>query len=315
MNEIAKMITPPFLQAGDTVGLIAPAYRIDPEQWEPVIPLLRSWGLNVETGNTLRLRNHVFAGSDSQRLDDLATMLCNPQIKTIICARGGYGCSRLLKNLEHFASSFVPKWLVGYSDITALASFVVNRMGWHCIHGPMPIDLAGEPNPDGQKSWDFLYHLLFGRIPSYRLPSDRLNRCGNVTAPVTGGNLSVIYSLNETPYQWQTDDCILFIEDVNENLYHLDRMMTNLRISGRLSRLKGLLVGAMNGMRDSDPSFGKTAYEIIHSHVENYQYPVAFGFPAGHNGANFPIILGADACLNVTDNFVSFVQTVSGKPE
>ena len=307
---ITKMITPSFLQADDTIGLIAPAYHIDPLQWEPVIPLLRSWGLRVKTGNTLHLQHHVFAGNDAQRLDDLAAMMCDPQIKAVFCARGGYGCSRLLSHLEHYSSAFGPKWLIGYSDVTALASFMVNRMRYQCIHGPMPVDLAGAQSPDGQKSWDHLYNLLFGQMPAYSFPSDGLNRCGNVTAPVVGGNLSVMYSLNASPYQWQTDGCILFIEDVNENLYHLDRMMTNLRISGQLAGLKGLLVGAMNGMRDSEPSFGKTACEIIASHVEDYLFPVAFGFPAGHDGVNFPMVLGANTSLSVTEQMVTFDQTI-----
>jgi muramoyltetrapeptide carboxypeptidase len=304
------MIIPPFLQADDTVGLIAPAYHVEPSQWEPVIPMLQAWGLQVETGYSLQLQHHVFAGNDSQRLDDLVTMMCNPQIKAIICARGGYGSGRLLTGLERYSSAFDPKWLIGYSDITALAAYMVNRMHWHCIHGPMPVEFAGERSIEGDESWNHLYNLLFGQMPAYTLPSDRLNRCGNVTAPVAGGNLSVIYSLNATPYQWQTNGCILFIEDVNENLYHLDRMMTNLRLSGQLANLKGLLVGAMDGMRDSEPSFGKTAYEIIANHVEDYYFPVAFGFPAGHNGVNFPLVLGAQANLNVTEQMVTFDQTI-----
>ncbi|MDR1172141.1 MAG: LD-carboxypeptidase [Bacteroidales bacterium] len=304
------MITPPFLQINDTVGLIAPAYHVEPSQWEAVLPVLQAWGLQVETGHSLRLQHHVFAGSDAQRLDDLVTMMCDPQIKAILCARGGYGSGRLLVNLERYSSAFDPKWLIGYSDITALASYMVNRMHWRCIHGPMPVELAGERSVDGDKSWDYLCNLLFGQMPAYTLPPDALNRCGNVTAPVVGGNLSVIYSLNVTPYQWQTNGCILFIEDVNENLYHLDRMMTNLRISGQLAGLKGLLVGAMNGMRDSEPSFGKTAYGIIAGHVEDYSFPVVFGFPAGHNGVNFPLVLGAHANLNVTEQMVTFNQTI-----
>ena len=304
-----NMITPPFLQAGDTVGLIAPAYRIEPEQWEPVVPLLQSWGLQVQTGRSLHLRNGVFSGTDSQRLNDLTTMMCHPQIKAVICVRGGYGCSRLLTGLEHRAAAFVPKWLVGYSDITALASFMVNRMRWKSIHASMPIDISGEQTPDGQKSWEHLRNLLFGQMPTYTLPVQSLNRCGNATAPLIGGNLSVIYSLNATPYQWQTDGCILFIEDVGEKLYHIDRMMTNLHTGGQLTNLKGLLVGAMNEMHDSDPSFGKTAYEIIASHVEDYDYPVIFGFPAGHDGVNYPLTLGANVHLNVSTLDVRMVST------
>ena len=288
------MITPPFLQANDTVGLIAPAYYAAPSQWEPVVPLLQSWGLKVELGKSLNLKDGLFAGSDAERINDLIYMLRNPQIKAVFCARGGYGCSRLLPALEKYSSEFKPKWLIGYSDITALASFMVNRMRWNCIHGPMPIDLSGKQTPEGKKSWEYLYKMLFGMKPAYELPVHRLNRQGNATAPLTGGNLSVIYSLNATPYQWQTDGCILFIEDVGEKLYHLDRMMTNLRLGGQLANLKGLLAGAMNEMYDSEPSFGKTAYEIIASHVEGYQFPVVFGFPAGHDGANFPLIPGAN---------------------
>ena len=306
-----QIIAPPFLQSGDTVALIAPAYQIAPAQWEPVIPVLQSWGLRVKAGAGLPLQDGVFAGNDWQRLVDLAMMMRNPEIKAIICVRGGYGCSRLLNDLEDFSTSLTPKWLTGYSDITALASYFVNRLGWQSIHGPMPIDLAGEQNDESKQSWEYLRKTLFGQMPAYQLPAHPLNRCGNATAPVIGGNLSVIYSLNATPYQWQTDGCILFIEDLNEDLYHLDRMMTNLQLGGQLAKLKGLLVGAMTGMRDSEPSFGLTACEIIASHVENYDYPVAFGFPAGHAGVNYPLVLGAKANLSVTEQSVTVDQTFS----
>ena len=297
------MIAPPFLQVNDMVGVIAPAYHIKTEQWEPVVPLLHSWGLKVKIGESLRLQDGVFAGNDAQRLDDLVAMMRDPQIKAVFCARGGYGCSRLLPHIEKYSSDFVPKWLIGYSDFTALASYMVNIMKWQCIHGPMPIDIANTQTSNQQESWNHLYSLLFGQMPSYKLPANKLNRTGNATAPLVGGNLSVMYSLNATPYQWRTDGCILFIEDVGEKLYHLDRMMTNLRLGGQLANLKGLLVGAMNNMHDSNPPFGKTAYEIIAGHVEDYDYPVAFGFPAGHDGSNFPLAFGADFDMKVTDDF------------
>jgi len=306
------MITPSFLQAGDTVGLIAPGYHIDPSQWEMIVPLLQSWGLRVTTGNSMYLQDGIFAGNDTQRLDDLVTMMCAPKIKAIICARGGYGSVRLLAGLESYSSAFVPKWLIGYSDVTVLAAYWVNRLQWQCIHGPMPVDLTGEQNLDSEQSWKYLHSLLFGEIPTYMLPAHELNRCGKVTAPLIGGNLSVICSLNATPYQWQTGGCILFIEDVNENLYHLDRMMINLRIGGQLSQLKGLLVGDMNGMHDSKPSFGKTAYEIIAHHVEAYDYPVVFGFPAGHDGVNYPLLLGTHTYLHVNRQSVKVIQTIVG---
>jgi len=302
------MTTPPFLKVNDAVGVIAPAYHIKPAQWETAIQLIHSWGLRTELGKSLRLQDGVFAGNDAQRVDDLVAMMRNPQIKAILCARGGYGCSRLLPHLERYSSSFAPKWLIGYSDVTALSSYMVNRLQWQCIHGPMPVDLASEQNPNKQNSWNHLHRLLFGQMPSYSLPANSLNRCGNTTAPLVGGNLSVIYSLNATPYQWQTDGSILFIEDVGEKLYHLDRMMTNLRIGGQLANLKGLIVGAMNDMHDSNPSFGKSSSEIIASHVEEYDYPVVFGFPAGHDGSNFPLVLGANINLNVSDDLATVNQ-------
>ena len=311
MEPGIETVTPPFLKSGDTVGLIAPAYHVEPAQWEPLIPLLQSWNLQVAHGNTLRLQSGVFAGTDAQRFDDWVTMMRDPQIKAVFCARGGYGCGRLLPDLERHSSSFCPKWLVGYSDVTALASYTVNRLHWNCVHAPMAIDLTERQSPDGQKSWEYLRHLLFGQIPSYRLPTHPQNRCGSAIAPLAGGNLSVLYSLNATPYQWQTDGCILFIEDIGEKLYHLDRMMNNLRTGGQLTHIKGLLVGAMNGMSDSNPPFGKSAYEIIASHVVDYQYPVAFGFPAGHDGVNFPLLLGANVHLHVTEQTVGIEQNVT----
>lgn len=302
------MITPPFLHPGDTIGIIAPAYHAMPEQWESVIPLFSAWGLNVEPGRSLRARDRVFSGTDDQRLNDLAAMMCNPQIKAVICARGGYGTSRLLSRIDRYSQAFVPKWLIGYSDITALAAYFVTRLHWQCIHGPMPVDFANDRSAGEVQSWNCLHHILSGQMPAYTLAANSLNRCGHTVAPLIGGNLSVLYSLNATPFQWKTDHCILFLEDVNEHLYHLDRMMTNLRTGGQLARLKGFLIGSMNGMKDSDPSFGKTAYDIIAEHTAMYDYPVAFGFPAGHDKVNNPLILGASTKFSVTEEGVAIEQ-------
>ena len=295
------MFKPPFLRSGDSVGIIAPASHISQEQWASAVPMIESWGLEVTRGKSLSLCDGTFAGNDAQRLDDLVSMMTNPKIKAIFCARGGYGCSRLLPHLENHLSTLGKKWLIGYSDITVLASFVVNRLQTCCIHGAMAIDLSGGQTPEKQISWETLRNMLFGKKPLYSLPAHNLNRFGNASGTIAGGNLSVIYSLNATPYQWKTRGCILFIEDVGEKLYHIDRMMTNLRIGGQLANLKGLIVGAMNAMADSEPSFGKTAYEIIAEHVKEYKYPVAFGFPAGHDGVNYPLMLGAKASMNVSE--------------
>ena len=298
---LKEMKTPSFLQTGDTVGIVATSSRVLPKQWELALQIIRSWGLQVEIGKNVYLQDGIFAGSDAQRLENLVEMMCNPKIKAIFCVRGGYGCSRLLPLLENYSSKFTSKWLTGYSDVTALASYMVNQLQTYCIHGSMAIDVSEGHTPKTQKSWEYLRNMLFGVLPFYNLPVHKFNRCGNVSAPIIGGNLSVLYSLNATPYQWKTDGKILFIEDVGEKLYHIDRMMTNLRTGGQLANLKGLLVGSMNAMHDSEPSYGKTAYQIIAQHVEEYNYPVAFGFPAGHDGVNYPLMLGAVVNMNVSE--------------
>jgi muramoyltetrapeptide carboxypeptidase len=306
------MLTPPSLRQGDTVGLVAPGYCIGKEQWAPVIPLLHSWGVSVETGKSLQLRKGVFAGSDAERLEDLAGMMRNPRIKAVFCARGGYGCNRLLPGFKNYSSAYQCKWLVGYSDITALAACTVDSLQWQCIHGPMPIDCPGTPNENHRQSWDFLRRILFGEIPEYHIPVHSLNRNGNANAVLVGGNLSVLYGLSITPDRLNTDNRILFIEEVGESLHHLDRMMYSLRAGGRLEKLKGLIAGSMTQMKDSNPPFGKTADEIIREHVAGYDYPVVFAFPAGHGDVHYPLVLGAETSLSVSSRSVIIRQSFSG---
>ncbi|MDR1866036.1 MAG: LD-carboxypeptidase [Bacteroidales bacterium] len=302
------MITPPFLRQGDTVGLIAPAYHAEPFQWQPAVTLLRSWGLQVEPGDSLYLRERLFAGSDAQRLNDLTAMMRRPEIKAVLCARGGYGAGRLLPALDLCAPEFGVKWLAGYSDISVLLSYWNHTLHQQCIHGAMPIDLRGTLPERLPLSWEYLRNILFGQMPSYSLPPSPFNRTGETIAPVTGGNLSVLYSLNGTPYQCKTEGRILLIEDVNESLHHLDRMMNTLRLSGQLAGLKGLLAGGMTDMKDTHPSFGKTAYEIIREYTDMYDFPVVFDFPAGHDNDNYPIVMGAAMHLTVTGEKVTAVQ-------
>jgi muramoyltetrapeptide carboxypeptidase len=298
-----------ILQSGDKIGIIAPAYHLARHQWEPVVPLLQSWGLQVVLGKSLCLQDGLFAGNDEQRLADLTDMMRNPDIKAVLCARGGYGTGRLLPEIDRYKSEFGVKWIIGYSDISVLLTYWYHQLHQPCIHGNMPVDLQ-ESSPEASPSWEYLRRVLFGQMPAYTLLPTVHNRLGFATAPVVGGNLSVLYSLNGSPYQCQAAGCILFIEDVNESLYHLDRMMNNFRIGGQLSRLKGLLVGNMTGMKDNPP-FGKTHYEIIRWHVAGYDYPVAFDFPAGHGGVNFPIVMGATMRLSVTGETVTAIQSIA----
>ncbi|MDR2038823.1 MAG: LD-carboxypeptidase [Bacteroidales bacterium] len=298
------MLTPPFLKAGDTIGIIAPGYKIATQQWEQAVPLLESWGLQVKSGKSLRLKEQVFAGTDAQRFDDLSDMMQNHDIKAILCARGGYGSVRLLPYFEEYIAVPEPKWLIGYSDITVLLTYFTDQLQWKSIHGPMPVDLSEGLSEEQVQSWEYLRRFLFGQTVSYELSPSLYNREGEVKALVTGGNLSVLYGLIATPFQCLTDGKILFIEEVNESLHHIDRMMMNMKLSGQLSRLKGLIIGSMSEMKDTTPSFGKTAQEIIYEHVKEYDYPVMFNFPAGHGGVNYPLVMGADLQLKITKDLV-----------
>ncbi|MDR1673690.1 MAG: LD-carboxypeptidase [Bacteroidales bacterium] len=308
---MTEMTTPPFLRQGDTVGVIAPAYHAERHRWDVVLPLLHSWGFRVVEGKSLSLKDNLFSGSDAQRLEDLCAMMRNPDIKAVLCARGGYGTGRLLTELDNCIGSFGAKWLIGYSDISVLLTYWTQRLRQQCIHGPMPVNLQ-DTSPEQVQSWEYLRGILQGQMPVYSLPSSGYNRAGEAVATLTGGNLSVLHGLNGTPYQIWTDDHILFIEDVNENLYHLDRMMNSLRIGGQFHKLKGLLVGSMTGMKDGEPSFGKTACEIIREHVAKYDFPVVFDFPAGHGGANHPLVMGAITHFSVAETAVSIAQSCTG---
>jgi muramoyltetrapeptide carboxypeptidase len=306
-----NMVVPPFLQSGDAVGMIAPGYHLAPEQWERGVQLLESWGLRVIQGNSLHLKDFLFAGNDVCRLGDLCEMMLRPDIKAVFCARGGYGTARLLPALDRYAPSFPPKWLIGYSDITVLLTYWNRQLHQMCLHGSMPIDLYGEEKTALAASWEGLRRCLWGEAAHYELPPHPYNRCGDVRAPLTGGNLSVLYSLNGTPYQCPTEGRILFIEDVNESLYHLDRMMNSFRISGSLSQLKGLIVGGLTEMKEGNAPFGKTAIEIVREHVDTYGFPVAYDFPAGHGEANHPLVMGAMTQLAVNENETIVCQSFS----
>ena len=291
------MKKPPYIRKDDTIGIIAPAGIVDPKDIEPAIDILREWGLNVAKGKYLYHKHNFFAGSDKQRLEDFQAMLDDRSIKAIFCARGGYGLIRILNELDftHFRKN--PKWIVGYSDITLIHSFLSKKLKIQSLHAIMPKNFirALEDN----QSLDFLKKALFGEPLSYEIPFQKLSREGNAKGMLTGGNLSILCSLQATPYEIETKNKILFIEDVNEYLYRLDRMMINMKMSNKLSGLKGLIIGGMTDMKNTAPDYGKNAYEIVYEMVKEYNYPVLFGFPAGHMYPNLPLIMGNEVEMNV----------------
>lgn len=290
---------PPYLVAGDTVGIVATARKISPEELAPGIKILESWGLKVALGENLFHNENQFSGNDWERASDLQQMLNNPTIKAVIMARGGYGTVRIIDRIDfsHFAQH--PKWLIGYSDVTVLHSHITNHFDTECLHAPLLFNFTKSESATAS-----LKKALFGEKIEYKIPASSFNRSGQEIAQLVGGNLSILYSLAGTHSDIDTKGKILFIEDLDEYLYHIDRMMMQLKRSGKLTNLKGLIVGGMSDMRDNTIPFGKTAEQIIREAVEEYDYPVCFGFPAGHIAENFALILGREVELTVSEKEV-----------
>lgn len=292
------MITPKSLKIGDKVGIVAPARKIEMHEIEVSIKVFESWGLKVELGKNIFAQYNQFAGTDAQRAEDFQYMLDNPDIKAIICARGGYGTIRVLPLLDFSKFLEYPKWIVGYSDITALHAHLNQNLKVKSIHGTMPLNFPNDASENDAVMT--LKKVLWGEQNIYEVETHKYNRLGKVEGELIGGNLSVLYSISGTKYDINTKGKILIIEDLDEYLYHIDRMMMNLKFGGKLENLKGLIVGGMSGMNDNTIPFGKTAYEIIHDAVQEYDFPVCYNFPAGHIKNNLALILGDKYKLEIT---------------
>lgn len=291
------MITPAYLKQGDTVGIVATARKVTPAEIEPAVKTIESWGLTVVCGMHLYAEENQFAGSDELRTADIQQMLNNKDIKAIFCARGGYGTVRIIDKLDFSAFERHPKWIVGYSDITVLHSHIHRHFGMETLHATMPLNFPADGST--LSAVEAMKKALFGETPDYQFNPGLLSRNGHARGLVIGGNLSILFSLSGTPSELETEGKILFIEDLDEYLYHIDRMMMNLKRGGKLDRLAGLVVGGLSQMRDNTIPFGKTAEEIIADSVKEYKYPVLCGFPAGHQNENLPLILGREAVLDV----------------
>ena len=293
------MIQPSYLQKNDTVAIVSTARKISLEQIQPAIDLLKNWGLKVIIGETIGFEENQFAGSDSQRVIDFQQMLDDKNIKAIWCARGGYGTVRIVDALDFTEFKKHPKWIAGYSDITVLHNHIHN-FEIETLHATMPLDVF-------KSTEDCLISLknsLFGKGITYEINSSEENKIGNSSGVLIGGNLSILYSLLGSKSSINTDGKILFIEDLDEYLYHIDRMFINLKRNGYFTNLKGLIVGGMTDMHDNSIPFGKNAKEIILDVVSTYNFPVVFDFPAGHLKDNRSLIFGRKVNLEVGEKKV-----------
>lgn len=291
-----SMITPPYLQKGDTIAIVSTARKNIDNNLKPTIDLLQGWGLNVKIGTTIGLDHYQLAGTDSQRAEDFQTQLDNPHIKAIWCVRGGYGTVKIIDKLNFTKFKQSPKWIIGFSDVTVLHSHL-NRMGFETLHATMPVAIPRATD----EAKNSLCAALFGDKLHYTLECDALNHTGKANAELVGGNLSILYSLLGSQSAINCTDKILFIEDLDEYLYHIDRMMTNLQRNGCLSSLKGIIVGAMTDMKDNDIPWGRNALEIIHDTVKELKIPIIYNFPAGHIRDNRALIFGRKITLEVNE--------------
>ena len=297
------MAIPQFLTPGSKIRIVSPAGKCTGEQVMPALEWLKEIGYHVETGKNFLASHFQYAGTDHERLSDLQEALDDPEAKAIICTRGGYGIIRLVDQLDFTRFRKRPKWVVGYSDITVLHNRL-HLSGFPSVHGPMCRNFFREDRTLEEGVIQMM-NLLKGTKPEYTFPATPQNREGSATAVLTGGNLSLLYSLAGTPYDVDTAGKILFLEDISEYLYHIDRMMVSFRMAGKLKYLAGLIVGQFSDVKDNEVPFGKTVEEIILDAVRDYDFPVCFGFPAGHEQPNLPLRLGSTYKLKITGTHCS----------
>ncbi|MDA3905039.1 MAG: LD-carboxypeptidase [Bacteroidales bacterium] len=289
------MIIPPYLKEGDQIGLVSPAKKISINEIKAAIRMFQHWGLEPVFGQHLFAQDNQLAGNDESRAADIQSFLDNPEIKAIISTRGGYGSVRIIDKLNFDLFKRFPKWLIGYSDITVFHSHLNVQLKIESLHATMPLNfpMDGKAN----SATESLRKALFGTLDSYTFKHKSVIRAGNAMGELIGGNLSILFSLMGSDSEMNFDRKILFIEELDEYLYHIDRMLMNLKRAGKLKSLAGLIVGGMSNMKDNDIPFGKNAEEIIVEHVGEYKFPVVFGFPAGHIEDNRALILGRKVSL------------------
>jgi muramoyltetrapeptide carboxypeptidase len=291
---------PLFLQPTNEIRIITPSGFISPEFIDGAKKVLESWGLQVSEGEFARAEYGRFAGTAVQRLSDLQSALDDLDVKAILCSRGGYGLAQIIDKLDFTKFKKNPKWLIGFSDITILHN-VISNVGIASVHGIMAKQLT--ELPENAEQVQYLKQILFGKLPTYQIPTHELNRAGTAQGKLIGGNLSVLMGMRGSRFDLKFENNILFLEDIAEKPYHIDRMMQNLRFSSVLSQISGLIVGQFSDCEE-DPLMMKTIPEIILDAVKKYNYPVCFNFPAGHTDYNLPLILGEKAHLNVNENNV-----------
>lgn len=290
--------TPPYLKKGDMIGLIAPAGYMAEKDFKQSIQTLEEWGFRIRRGHTPGNQFHYFSGTDEERRNDLQSMLDDPDIKAIICVRGGYGTGRIIDDIDFKKFRKSPKWLVGFSDVTVLHSHIFTNHKIATLHAPMSAAFNdGEWNNEYVQS---LRKALTGKKANYKAAAHAYNTQGDAEGILVGGNLALLTHLIGTPSDIDTRNKILFLEDIGEYVYSVDRMIIQLKRAGKLAHLRGLIIGSFNDMKDTDIPFGLPVDDVIHHLVKEYNYPVSFGFPVGHEKENYALKVGVPYRLTVS---------------
>ena len=294
-----KMIkAPPYLKKGDTIGITCPAGYMAREKAQTCIDTLQQWGFEVMTGKTLGSNSdNYFSGTDEERLNELQAMLDDQRIKAILCGRGGYGVSRIIDHLDFSKFKRKPKWIIGYSDITVLHAHIYSNYKIASMHSPMA---AAFNNGEYRNEYiASLYKAIIGKKANYKCPVHAFNKQGTATGELIGGNLALLTHLIGTPSDIKTKNKLLFIEDIGEMIYSTDRMLYQMKRSGKLDELSGIIIGGFNDVKDTDRPFGKTIEEAINDALKEYDYPLCFNFPVSHGRENYALKIGATYQLSV----------------
>jgi muramoyltetrapeptide carboxypeptidase len=301
-------IIPPYLQPGDTIGIVCPAGHMALEKAQTCIDTLQSWGFTVKTGKTLGSSSaNYFSGTDEERLEDFQQMLDDDSVKAMLCGRGGYGIGRIIDNIRFKKFKKDPKWIIGYSDVTILLAHIYSNFKIAGLHSPM----AAAFNDGGAENEYVLSlkHLMTGGSANYACAAHSFNNKGEAEGLLVGGNLSLLVHLTGTSSDIKTKGKILFLEDVGEYLYNIDRMLWHLKRNGKLDKLAGLIIGGFTDTKDTERPFGKQAYDIIHELVQEYDYPICFGFPVSHEKENYALKTGVPHKLVISDHGVQLKET------
>ena len=297
------MKIPEKLQKGDKIGLISTARKVSRSEIAHAVNIFKSWDLNIVYGDNLFNSKNQFSGTDEQRANDLQYFINDKNIKAIFCARGGYGTARIVDSVDFKMLQSNPKWIIGYSDVTVLHSHL-NNLGIATLHSSMPINFKNNT----LSSIESIYDCLFETPNSIKIRSHKLNKKGKCSGQIVGGNLSILYSLLGSASDLDTNGKILLIEDLDEYLYHIDRMLLNLKRNKKYNNLKALIVGGMTDLHDNEIPFGKSYKQIILEYFDELSIPICFNFPSGHLNDNRAIKLGCSADLEITEKEVTFIQ-------